>query len=111
MVWVRYLHTALYANICAESTPKMEWLCHRTFCIFNLASYSKITFKKKLYHFTLPPTVYTGALLHSLKRSSLKISKHTLHEMKLSQGNGFVNERPKLHKSEAFKVATLGPLI
>lgn len=98
------IHTQPFVNmlVYVGSMPKMELLCHRTFAFLIWLDVAKLLSKEGVpFHFIFPLAVYRRTSPHPLKRSPLKISNsHILHITKLSQGDGFLNERPKFYKLE-----------
>lgn len=80
--------------------------------MFNSASYDTKYVLKRMSWFPVPPPVQSTwrASPHPVKRNPLKMSSSAsrCHIMKLTWENGFLNERPKLHKLETAWVPQRG---
>lgn len=101
IIWVGCAHSrwCIYACTCTRSTPKRELPCHRILASLTWLDIPQSFPNSSFSHFTFLPTAREGPFLFTSKDALYGLAiQHILYKIKTSSGNGFLNERSKLHK-------------
>lgn len=113
IIWVGCAHSrwCIYACTCTRSTPKRKLPCHR---IFASLTWLDIPQSFPNSSFPISPSCQQhaeGPFFTPSKDVLYGLAiQHILYKIKTSSGNGFLNERSKLHKLETVRTPWRGQM-